>query len=550
MIRLINDSGILHKKIKNLDNITFDQIILAIHKVQDNIGITGTTALEAEDTIEGSVNSMKAAWQNLLTGIANGKVDNKVLLKNFTSSVKIVGKNLIPVVKTTITGLVDTGRDLLNEMLGENKFKFKGETVVRKIQETFKKLINTLEWFKKNKNLVVGSMKAITAAFVVSKINNYIKPLNSIVQGFGKFVINARQATLATQANTTAQIVNTGAQTAGATATGILTAATQSLSAAFKANPVGLIISGITTLITLYEIFKNKTDETTEVQKKESEEIKNQANIIRENKEAWESLVESQQKQIDTGMTEITHYESLYDELEKITDANGKVKKGYEERAEFIVDTLNDALGTEIKITDGVIKKYDDLKDSIQKVIDKKKAQIILDSQEPLYKEAIEKQAEATNIMAEAEQKLNEKKLERSKLDEELISKQKELTTEEEKAGGTGSSRTSQLNLEIKGIQGKIKVLDEETESIKKNYDEQESLASQYAYNIGVYEHNMAAAHKEKYDDMIQVNWNLYKEYQSEGDAEKALLESRIATYNNHINYLQALKEKERNRYI
>ena len=44
MIRLINDSGILNEKIEDLDNITFDQMIQAIHKVQQNLGITGTSA--------------------------------------------------------------------------------------------------------------------------------------------------------------------------------------------------------------------------------------------------------------------------------------------------------------------------------------------------------------------------------------------------------------------------------------------------------------------------------------------------------------------------
>ena len=60
MIRLINDSGILNEKIEDLDNITFDQMIQAIHKVQQNLGITGTSAKEASTTIEGSVNSAKS----------------------------------------------------------------------------------------------------------------------------------------------------------------------------------------------------------------------------------------------------------------------------------------------------------------------------------------------------------------------------------------------------------------------------------------------------------------------------------------------------------
>lgn len=71
MIRLINDSGILGEKIDSLDNVTFDQMIEAIHKVQDNLGITGTTALEAGTTISGSWSSVQALFKNILTKVGS-----------------------------------------------------------------------------------------------------------------------------------------------------------------------------------------------------------------------------------------------------------------------------------------------------------------------------------------------------------------------------------------------------------------------------------------------------------------------------------------------
>ena len=83
MVRLINDSGILNEKIEDLDNVTFDQMIQAIHQIQDNLNITGTTAEEAEKTIQGSSNAMKAAWQNLLTGMADENADFDKLIQDF-----------------------------------------------------------------------------------------------------------------------------------------------------------------------------------------------------------------------------------------------------------------------------------------------------------------------------------------------------------------------------------------------------------------------------------------------------------------------------------
>ena len=105
MVRLINDSGVLNRTIENLDGVSFDQIIQAIHAVQDSMGITGTTAREAASTIEGSANSMKAAWQNLLTGIARDDADLGGLLDNFTQSLGTAADNVLPRVEAIAAGM-------------------------------------------------------------------------------------------------------------------------------------------------------------------------------------------------------------------------------------------------------------------------------------------------------------------------------------------------------------------------------------------------------------------------------------------------------------
>lgn len=71
MIRLINDSGVLNEKIESLDNVTFDQMIEAIHQIQDNLGITGTTALEAGTTIQGSWSSVQSLFENIITKVGS-----------------------------------------------------------------------------------------------------------------------------------------------------------------------------------------------------------------------------------------------------------------------------------------------------------------------------------------------------------------------------------------------------------------------------------------------------------------------------------------------
>lgn len=103
MERLLQDaqaiSGIKY------DISSYSDIVEAIHLIQSEMGITGTTAKEAADTISGSVNSMKGAWSNLLTGIADDNADFGKLMSNFTDSLTNVIKNLKPRIKTIIKGL-------------------------------------------------------------------------------------------------------------------------------------------------------------------------------------------------------------------------------------------------------------------------------------------------------------------------------------------------------------------------------------------------------------------------------------------------------------
>lgn len=105
MIRLINDSGILNEKISDLDNVTFDQMIQAIHVIQQNLGITGTSTEEAGETIEGSINSAKAAWENFQGGVITSQelvetfgTATQKILENLGEIVPRLGKNGLEVV--------------------------------------------------------------------------------------------------------------------------------------------------------------------------------------------------------------------------------------------------------------------------------------------------------------------------------------------------------------------------------------------------------------------------------------------------------------------
>lgn len=83
----------------------YADIVEAIHVVQDEMDITGTTAKEAASTIQGSLSSVGAAWQNLVTGIADENADFSTLIDNFVESAATAMDNLLPRVKIALEGI-------------------------------------------------------------------------------------------------------------------------------------------------------------------------------------------------------------------------------------------------------------------------------------------------------------------------------------------------------------------------------------------------------------------------------------------------------------
>lgn len=147
-------------------------------------------------------------------------------------------------------------------------------------------------------------------------------------------------------------------------------------------SPWGALAVGVGTLITGLVVLAANMETENSLLRKQREEA--EANI-----KARQELIDKQNEQIATGLGEIEQTQRLSAELETLVDANGRVKEGYENRAQFIIGELNEALGTEYEMIDGQITKYDELKNQIDSLIEKKRAQIIVEAQEEAYKEAI-----------------------------------------------------------------------------------------------------------------------------------------------------------------
>lgn len=179
MERLIADAAKLDSSIQAND-LSFGNIVKAIHAVQNEMGITGTTALEAGRTISGSVASMKAAWTNLITGISDKSADLEELVDNLVTSVVGDGTennlgvfgNIMPAVETALNGA--------------------GELVERLFPEIIKRLPKILK--ETLPELVQGAMSVVESLiYAISENSNQLS--DSIVSAITSILMHAAQNT-------------------------------------------------------------------------------------------------------------------------------------------------------------------------------------------------------------------------------------------------------------------------------------------------------------------------------------------------------------------
>ena len=223
MARLINDSGVLGDAIEvtaeSVKDVPFDKVIEAIHKTQQEIGITGTTTLEAEKTISGSTASMKAAWENLLVGIADGKQDISPLLDDLTQQVIVAGENMIPRVKEIIHGMIDLVKQVWNEVIPEIAAEF----------PELQPIVDAMNWIKENADYIISALAGIAAGFAAFKIAGVV---TTLVGGFTKLfaVLKSGQGIMA------------------------------ALNLVMGANPIGLIVAAVAALIAAFVVLWNRCE--------------------------------------------------------------------------------------------------------------------------------------------------------------------------------------------------------------------------------------------------------------------------------------------------
>lgn len=264
-----------------------------------------------------------------------------------------IGKTVDPVV----TDLKELGVVLLEDASEplENIADFIRKDVIPAIK-------SVSSWVKQNGPLIKATLIGITAAVVAYKV-----------------------ATVATE------VAHKGLKGA-IMATAAAEKALQLVQAASPWGLAAIAIAGVTTALIAYSAAAGEAKKPVDVLTKEERELMAAAD------EAAQAF-RDQKKATDEALGDITasmdHTQKLAEELQGLADASGKVKKADQERAQFILNELNEALGTEYEMVDGVILKYDELKNGINEVIKAKLANSLIEAANADYVAAVQNESAA-----------------------------------------------------------------------------------------------------------------------------------------------------------
>ena len=501
--------------------VTTDQVKQALIKLnKDGGGSLSSFEKQAQDSTGGIATS----FTNIKTAIANA-------LANIIESIgqaNIAGffNSLKPVIKQTGNVLADFVKKINWQAFGQM------------VASGLELALQGFKWIINNSGLVIAALKLMIAGFVITHINAWTKSVHEAITGIiglvskiGAFItsIYAKVAaehmdTAALKLNAASQLANNTASTAGTLVTKTLTAAHLAFNAVLRANPLGVLLTVVTAAITIFSLFSNTTNEASAAQDNLSNELEEQKKAIEESKKAWDDMIATQQKSITEGLNEIDYYRNLYNELNTLVDVSGRVKAGYEERAAFITGELKNALGVEVTTVNGVVQGYNNLVNSFNQVIEKKKAMIILEGQEEAYKKALKEIPTLEQQAAEAKRVATEKKAELDKKEAELA-----------QWGGT--------ILEFWKRKEVYDTRESYFESCKIWNESNKQLNEAYAAR-GIYQKNAVLFQQGCYDQMEILDANFLANQDNTQKSERQILEEKIKTAQNAYDTLLDAKKR------
>lgn len=320
--------------------------------------------------------------------------------------------------------------------------------------------------------------------------------------------------------------------------------AQEGLNLAQKANAIGAVVSIATTLIGTIYAWSEASQDNSQKLDEWQEKIDTAKEKNKELTDSYQNFIDKRNESVNKATSENQYYDNLWEELKKIVDENGKVNEGYEDRAKFITTKLEDLTGTEITLNGNVIENYKELRDTIQEVIDKKKANNILSAYESNYNEAVTNKSEAQNNVESAQAAYESAQRGTSKVQTEYNKDVTELMTLEQqlkRAKEKGHIMSKIIGLSAKVDQGK-KELDSAKkfeQEKKKELETSKKTLQEYLTTIDNYENLQTAILNENEENTSDALRKIQNDFITAKSGTEETLKQQCVNYRMRFTEIQ-----------
>lgn len=320
--------------------------------------------------------------------------------------------------------------------------------------------------------------------------------------------------------------------------------AQEGLNLAQKANAIGAVVSIVTTLIGTIYAWSEASQDNSQKLDEWQEKIDTAKEKNKELTDSYQNFIDKRNESVNKATSENQYYDNLWEELKKIVDENGKVNEGYEDRAKFITTKLEDLTGTEITLNGNVIENYKELRDTIQEVIDKKKANNILSAYESNYNEAVTNKSEAQNNVESAQAAYESAQRDTSKVQTKYNKDVIELMTLEQqlkRAKEKGPIMSKIIGLSAKVDQGK-KELDSAKkfeQEKKKELETSKKTLQEYLTTIDNYENLQTAILNENEENTSDALRKIQNDFITAKSGTEETLKQQCVNYRMRFTEIQ-----------
>lgn len=455
------------------------------------------------------VNSSDEDFKNLTDSINNADGASDRMAKTMQDNLK----GSFTIFKSTVeSAAISIGKKLTPEV---RKFVDTGTSLVKKF--------NDMSDAEKTNIVNIGKMATVIPLATLAGG----KLLGSVVK-LGKGIVNFNaQASLLVQA---IGLYRSGA-TSAALATGTWFSSLSSIGTgimSFITNPAGAAVIGVAALTVALIANTREMENYKKAGSKMSEEEQLLIDRTKELKQAYDESNKSKLDAIKSVNDESTAQQTLWEKLQGTVDANGRVLAGKEAYAQFIAGELSDSLGKEISIVDGQVQAYDELKNSIQQVIEKKRAEAVQSAMQEQYGEALKKQSEATLLYNENLGKVMATKQKLKKAEAEATKALDDYTSHLE----LGTGKANPYYNAMLQAQGKVEGLNEKVKQQTKAIDDSREAMEGYNQTVANYEGLSSALIEGDAQKISDALLKVQNSFQTANTATRESLEEQAKTLN------------------